>query len=147
MTRKRWVAVADERVGRLLRVERTERGGARVAAVNDIRNAWEEHEHGRPSPRAGRNGHTYASEGHEAETMRDRFAKDLATWLEREAALRSIDEVALFAPPRLLGALRGAWSMGFSDRVRAQRGELAHLPESEIARHRSITRLIDNERA
>jgi protein required for attachment to host cells len=137
-----WILTADEEVGRLLRVERTVSGHAHVAVDDEILDTWEEHQHGRPSPRSGKSGHTYASRGHEDETRRERFAKEIAVWLERRAEELHIDRIAVFAPPRFQGALRDAWSPRLAIRVDEHHGDLAHLSPGDLACHGSIVSLM-----
>ena len=120
MTSNRWVVTADERVARLVHVERNERGRLCVEDQAMITDAWEEHEHGRPSPLSREGGGTYASIGHEQETRLARFAKEIAEWLERELAERGVDQIAVFAPPHFLGALRKAWTPRFALQVEEQ---------------------------
>ena len=137
-----WIVTADERVGRLARVERTPAGGVRVVIDDEIHRSGEEHEHGRPSPRRGRDGHSYASYGHETETTRDRFAKEIAVWLEQRDESLQFERIALFAPPRFLGALREAWSPRFAIRVNERQGDLTHLAPADLARQAAIMDLV-----
>ena len=144
MANVHWVLTADEGVGRLLRVERTAPGRAHVAVDDEIHDTWEEHQHGRPSPLSGKRGHTYASWGHEDETRRERFAKEIAVWLEQRAENLHIARIAVFAPPRFLGALRGAWSPRLAIRVDEHHGDLTHLSPGDLACHDSIIRLVSD---
>jgi protein required for attachment to host cells len=142
MTSPHWILAADERAGRLLRLDRGASGHARVVVEEEILDSWQDHEHGRPSPRSGKGGHTYASRGHEDETRRERFAKEVAVWLERRTERQNIDRIAVFAPPRFLGALRDAWSPRLALRVDEHHGDLAHLGPVELAEHDAILELL-----
>lgn len=144
MAHAQWVLTADEGVGRLLRVERTASGHVHVDVDDEIHDTWAEHQHGRPSPLSGKSGHSYASWGHEGETRRTRFAKEIAVWMEQQAEDLHIDRVVVFAPPRFLGALRDAWSPRFAIRVQEQLGDLAHLSPGDLACHDSIAKLISD---
>ena len=57
----------------------------------------------------------------------------------------AIDRLAVFAPPRFLGALRHAWSPRLAMRVDEHEGDLGYMGAGELVRHRSITRLLDNQ--
>ena len=46
-TDSRWFITADERAGRLYRVERRDSGDLQVALEGEIHEHWEAHEHGR----------------------------------------------------------------------------------------------------
>ena len=142
MTSNRWVVTADERVARLVHVERNERGRLCVEDQAMITDAWEEHEHGRPSPLSREGGGTYASIGHEQETRLARFAKEIAEWLERELAERGVDQIAVFAPPHFLGALRKAWTPRFALQVEEQQGDLARLTPAQLADEAMVADLV-----
>ncbi|MHC4991956.1 MAG: baeRF12 domain-containing protein [Planctomycetota bacterium] len=133
--------MADERTGRLLRIGRTSTGRLRVDVEVELLDTEEEHEHGRPSPRAAKTGHTYASLGHEDDTRRDRFAKQTAEWLESQTERLAIDHVAVFAPPRWLGALREAWSPQLAPHVEEHQGDLTNLAADDLVRHDAIIAL------
>jgi len=134
-----WVLTADQSVGRLLRLDRSPQGSTRIRVQDEIEESWEAHEHGRPSPLKGKGGHTHASPGHEDETRRARFAKEVAVWLEQHAEHLHVDHIAVFAPPSFMGALRDAWSPRFALIVEEHGGDLAHVPTAELARHRAVT--------
>ena len=110
-----------------------------------IENVLEAHEHGRPSPRSGKEGHSYASQGHEDEERMKRFARAVAAWLEEKAVRLKIDELALFAPPRFLGALRQAWSPQLATLVTEHEGDLGYMGAGDLARHRSIAKILNNK--
>jgi protein required for attachment to host cells len=142
MRARRWILAADEQIGRLLRVERTATDHLHAVIVDEIQESWEEHQHGRPSPLRGKSGHSYASEGHEEETRRDRFAKEIAIWLEQQAERLHMERIAVFAPPRFLGSLREAWSARFALRLDEHHGDLTHLNTGDLVTHESIASLI-----
>ena len=107
---KTWIFIVDNGRGRLLKGAPAPRGRFHLELDDSIENTWEEHERGRPSPLTGKDGRSYASVGHEDEEMMRRFARDVAGWLDEKTRRLDIDRLALFAPPRFLGALRQAWS-------------------------------------
>ena len=144
MANVHWVLTADEGVGRLLRVERTASGRAHVAVGDEIHDTWKEHQHGSPSPLTGKSGYRRAPWGHEDETRRKRFAREIAVWLERQAEDLHIDCISVFAPPRFLGALRDAWSPRLAIRVDEHHGDLTHLSPGHLACYDSIIRLVSD---
>jgi len=140
-----WIFVVDNGRGRLLKGAPAPRGRFHLELDDSIKNTWEEHEHGRPSPLTGRVGHSYASRGHEDEEMMKRFARTVASWLEEKTRRLNIDRLALFAPPRFLGALRQAWSPRLAVLVDEHEGDLGYMGAGDLARHRSIAQLIDKK--
>ena len=140
-----WIFVVDNGRGRLLKGAPAPRGRFHLELDDSIKNTWEEHERGRPSPLAGREGHSYASRGHEDEEMMKRFARTVASWLEEKTRRLNIDRLALFAPPRFLGALRQAWSPRLAVLVDEHEGDLGYMGAGDLARHRSISQLIDEK--
>jgi protein required for attachment to host cells len=143
--RKTWIFIVDHGRGRLLSGSPAPRGRFRLVQRDAIENTWEEHQHGRPSPRAGREGHTYASRGHEDEEMTKRFAREVAEWLEERVRQLDIDRLDLFAPPRFLGALRQAWRPRLAVHVEAHEGDLGYLGPGDLVHHRSIADLLETD--
>jgi len=140
-----WMLAVDERGGHLFRVDRTKAGSIHIEFGDDIREEWEEREHGRPSPRVGKGSHSHASEGHEIETRRARFAKETAAWLDQQLDRLGIaDSITVLAPPQFLGALRKAWPPHLAPRVDEHGSDLAHLSAADLARHPTIVKLMDN---
>lgn len=128
----------------MLRVERTAVGRLHVTVADEVTDTWQEHEHSRPSPLKGKSGYTYASTGREGEERRTRFAKEVSVWLERHAEDLGIDRIAVFSPPRFLGALRIAWSPRFAVRVDEHHRNLTYLSPGDLARHDSIVNLMSD---
>ena len=116
-----WVLTADDRCGQLLRVVDDPAGELDVVVVDEIHD-------------------TSADRGIEAEQAR--FAKEIAVWVEQQAAGLLIDRIAVFAPPRFLAALRVAWSSRFAIRVDEHHDDLTDLTPSDLARHDAIVRLV-----
>jgi protein required for attachment to host cells len=137
-----WIFIVDNGQGRLLKGAPAPRGRFRLELEDSIANKWEAHQRGRPSPLAGRTGHSYASVGHEDEEMMKRFARDVAGWLDEKTSRLDIDRLALFAPPRFLGALRQAWSPRLAIRVEEHEGDLGYMAPGDLVRHRAISRLL-----
>ena len=141
-TTERWIFVVDAGRGRLLRGTTVPPGRFHLEEDGTIENGWEEHQHGRPSPRAGKAGHSYASQGHEDEEMLQRFARNVADWLDVRTRERSIDRLALFAPPRFLGALRQTCPAQLAERISEHEGDLGYMTAGELARHQAVTKVL-----
>jgi protein required for attachment to host cells len=140
--KEKWIFVVDGGRGRLLRGSNVPPGRPHLEEDESIENPWEEHEHGRPSPRAGKLGHTYASQGHEGEELLHRFARDVVLWLERKSRQHKIENLLLFAPPRFLGALRQVCPASLTARITEHEGDLGYMTAGDLARHRVIARLL-----
>jgi protein required for attachment to host cells len=134
--------VADAGRARLLECERVEHGRIRVEQHEAIENHTEEHEHGRPSPRAGKSGNSYASGGHEDEHQMHRFAKRVAGWMADHLKTFETRDVPLFAAPRFLGELRKLYGPALTDRVREHPADLTHLTEAALAKHQAVLDLV-----
>ncbi len=141
-----WIFIVDNGRGRLLKGAPAPRGRFHLELNDSIQNTWEEHQRGRPSPLTGRGGHSYASVGHEDEEMMKRFARDVAGWLDEKTRRLNIDRLALFAPPRFLGALRQAWSPRLAVRVDEYEGDLGYMGAGDLVRHRTIAQLLGDRR-
>ena len=138
-----WIFIVDSGKGRLLKGAPVPGGRFHLEQNDSIENTWEQHQRGRPSSRTGREGHSYASYGHEDEEMMKRFARDVAEWLEKKTSSLGIDRLALFAPPRFLGALRQAWSPRLALRVTEYEGDLGYMGPGDLVHHRSIAELLE----
>ena len=137
-----WIVIVDNGRGRLLRGTQVPPGRYHLDEDGSIENTLEEHEHGRPSPRWGKKGHTYASLGHEDEERMSRFARAVATWLEKKTRVHKIERFALFAPPRFLGVLRQTWSPSMAARISEHEGDLGYMTAGDLARHRAIIKVL-----
>ena len=137
-----WIALADSRRGKLLRCSLTPNGRRHIESIENIESQWPGHQHGRPSPRLGKNGHSYASQGHEAEEDLQRFAKQLLRWVAKQMQAHSIDRLTVYAPPRCLGALRQVRPQPMRIRLDLQEGDLLNLPDEVLADHKLICQLV-----
>jgi protein required for attachment to host cells len=140
--REIWIAVVDQRKGRILHICELDAGGFRCAEKGFIENRWEEHQHGRPSPRSGRTGHTYASRGHEDEEMMRRFAKEVSEWIDRVLQELRIEHLEVFAPTRFLGALRQHRASRPTKRAALNEADLGSMSDGEVVRHRAVAQLL-----
>ncbi len=134
--------VVDGGRGRLLKCSKVPPGRVHVEELDNIENQIEEHEHGRPSPRTGKSGNTYASGGHEDEHQRRRFAKEVVAWIEKRADRIDKQAITMFAAPRFLGELRKLFSPALVKRIREHRADLAQLSTSELAKHAAVIDLL-----
>jgi len=135
-----WMLTADRKSARLLLGSETSQGRFQLREQRRIDEHWDPLQHGRPSSRSGKQGHSYASEGHEDDERIHRFAKQTAAWLEEQLALPSASRLHVFAAPRFLGELRKVLSSSTQGRLIEHRLDLAHLSDSELAKH---TRVIE----
>jgi protein required for attachment to host cells len=140
---QRWAIVADERSARLISVERTPMDSVQVEEHATLENTQTEHQHSRPSPLASKDGHTHAANPHEEETLRKRFAKELAGWVEKQGQKHGIERIDLFAPAKLMGNLRGEWSPDAPvNNQSMHKLEIAHLSAGQLSRHDAIEGLL-----
>lgn len=142
-----WIVVADREQARLLEASVTRHGRCHLEQRSDLRSSWEEPEHGRPSPLGGKDGHSYASVGHEEEERVHRFVVEIESWLARMCRERRIETMALYCPAPLLGEIRRRWNKDLRDRANTRELNIAHLPLSELAHHQAIRALVENGEA
>jgi len=140
-----WVVLADTRQCRLLRCGLTRRGRCHVEECDLIQHTWPGHEHNRPSPRRGKNGESYATEGNEAQEELSRFARQAAHWLEGKIN-GGMSRVVVFAPPRFLGVLRMVQPDYLAERLEERKGEMVHLRIQDLSKHSAIRELVGLDR-
>lgn len=135
-----WFALISHHQARLVRASRTEGvGSPHFEHQAKFEDPWVEKQHGRPSRRSGKNEHSYASQRHEDDEHRRRYASAVVEWLGRQLDSRAIQTVFVFAPDRLLGALRQALPARTRERVIERHGDFAHLDVGQLARQSAIT--------
>jgi len=130
--RDAWLAVVDSERARLLRATPTEH---RLHLDEAAQLATTFHAGGPTRPALVGQPGRHASTGHVHEAKLAHFAREAATWLERELLARGIDRCAVFAPTHVLGALRPQLGKQIAGRLHEQAGELAQLGLPELARH------------
>ena len=144
-----WLFVLDQRQARLLEGREVPGDRYHFDLRDALSNSQEEHEHGRPSPRSGKDGHSYASEGHENEELLHRYAGEVSSWLGKQLGAHRMDRAAVFAPARLLGALRKKLSGPAASRVQLAEGDFSYMGPGELAKHpavlRTVAALLDRE--
>ena len=137
-----WLTTVDERGGTLWHGRVDGQARLRLEAVSTIESGWEEHEHGRPSPLQAKNGHTHASWHHEDEERVRRFSHEVLVWLDEHVQRRDIDELHLFAPPRLRGSLRHSASGHLPEHLVEHEQDLCPFAPGDLATHPAVTALV-----
>ena len=133
-----WICVADNRRARLLTSADAPPGRRRLEVLDSIDNEREELQHSRPSPRTAKEGHSYASLGHEDDERLVRFAADIVGWLHRLASGQDVEQLAIFAGPQLLGAMRKAYTPELTSLIREQKADLGNLTPAQLAQHGAV---------
>ena len=133
-----WFALADAEACRLLSCSLTQRGMPHVVEHDMIRHTAAIHEHARPMTNAGMT--------HDVEEEERRFAGEIIKWLQGQAGVNKIEELVLFAPPRMLGVLRMAPLGSLKGRVEEIKGDLMPLNAGQLAEHPMIRELIGTAR-
>lgn len=138
--RELWVVVADNDRARLLHGTATRHDHVHLDEIAGLRTTAVASERQRPTrlSQPGRSGPIEQDHGLEAE----HFAKQIATWIEKELPAREIAHCALFAPTHLLGALRNKLGAAVAGKVSEQPGELAQMSINDLSRHPKIVALL-----
>lgn len=137
-----WFLLADSRRARLMRGWLTPRKRPHVEEEADLEFEFLTGEHGRPSPRTQKNGHSYAGRSHEEDELMSQFAREVAAFAEAKLDELRLTGLHLFASPKFLGALRKFLSSKSRDRVVEHDQELTNLTEARLAAHSEIVQLI-----
>lgn len=139
-----WLFIVNQNGGRLLEARLVPEERHQLTVQACLENEWESHEHGRPSPRTGKSGHSYSSIGHEEETMRRRFAQDAATWLGENVRKHDIERVAVLAPSRFLSDLRECWPPRLHERIDEYECGLGYMEQGRLVHHPLISKILGN---
>jgi len=129
-----WFALADAAHCRLFRCHLTERGTQHVAEHGSLENTLPEQEHARPMTQGGMT--------HHVEEKERRFAADVVQWLQKEAQEHKVERLMIFAPPRMLGALRKVPSGSLEGHLEEFQGDLMRLAPGQLAEHPMIRALL-----
>ena len=138
-----WIALADSRRGQLLRCSLTPKSSRHIELMENIKSQWPGHQRGRPSPRMGKFGHSYASQGHESEEDLQRFAKTYLQWVRQKMQAHNIDHLTVYAPPRCLGALRQVCPKSMHSQLDLREGDLLNLSHEVLTNHKLIRQLVE----
>lgn len=136
-----WIVVLDSRRGRLLRGQTVPPGRAHLEVLETIENEEEEHEHGRPSPRRSKDGHSYADWGHEDDEQLQRNARRVAGWIDTQRKSHGIDRLTVFSPPRFAGALRTQYAASLAKSIDQKQLDLGNLEPGELVKHPAIAEM------
>lgn len=139
-----WMLIVDDREGRLLRGRRaaTRTRRRRLDLIDALENPWRELD--RSAERV-----SATPPRDEAEEVRrraeflGRYAGDLSRWLEAQVRQHGIDELDVFASPRLVGALRHSCSPKLAERIAHHVNDLGRMSLDDLERHPSIVDLFD----
>lgn len=139
-TTEAWLVVADSEHARLMHVTRTAHDRVHLDEVTKLSTTFQAGEHHRPTrlSQAGRSGPV----GHEHELKTGHFAREVATWLEKELVSRRIAKCTVFAPTHFLGALHPALGKAVAGKVQEEAGELAQFTMADLSRHPRIAALL-----
>jgi protein required for attachment to host cells len=129
-----WFALADAEHCRLLSCHLTRRGTPHVDEHDVLENTFPEHEHLRPQTGDGMT--------HDVEEKERRFAGEIVSWLQGRAKEREIDQLAVFATPRVLGLLRKASSGLLKGHLEEVEGNLMRLRTGQLADHPMVCKLV-----
>src|SRR5690606_30780203 len=94
--------------------------------------------------RAAQGRSTYQSPVTQVADRRQRFAKDLAAWIEKKVKEHRIPMIEIFAPPKLWGDLRKATPARLREQLREHTADLRSMPLSDLAKHPAIEAVAPN---
>ena len=129
-----WFALADAEHCRLLCCRLTQQGTRHVDELGALDNTWPGQEHARPMTQGGMT--------HDIEEAERRFAGEVANWLQEKAVAHVMDQLVIFAPPRMLGVLRKAAFGSLKGHLEEIKGDLMRLAAGQLAEHPMIGRLV-----
>lgn len=129
-----WFALADSGHCRLLSCRVTGPRAPHVHEYESLENSGPEQEHARPKSQGGAT--------HHVEERERRFAGEIAEWLGRRAEEHNIANLMIYAPARMLGALRKVRHRYMNSSVEARQGDLMRLSAGELALHPIIRSLV-----
>ena len=132
-----WVVVVDGERARLLRGIKTN-GRPHLDLISTIENDHlEDKEYGRPTMLRGGGGTnpTLLAPGHQHEERMKRFAREIATWLQKARSEHAVGTFEVIAPKRLMGALRPEWPKDLEAHVREHQAELNWIEVGQLVKH------------
>lgn len=129
-----WFALADAEHCRLLCCSLTEQGTQHVDEHEGLENTLPEQEHARPA--------TLSGTTHHVEEKERRFAGEIVKWLQKKAGEHKIDRLMIFAPGRMLGALRKVAVGSLKGHLEELQGDLMRLKPGQLAEHPMIRDLM-----
>ena len=147
-----WMLIVDDREGRLVRGQRASAptDGARrtqrrrLDLIDALQNPWRELDPSSARPSAGAPRDESEEVRRRAEFL-GRYAGDLSRWLENHVRQHGIDELEVFATPRLVGALRHSCSPKLAERLAHHVDDLGRMSLDDLARHPSIAEVFEQD--
>jgi protein required for attachment to host cells len=136
-----WIFVADRSGGRLLEGSIAKPDRPHLELLESVENNEEVREHGSPSPRRDKLGHSAPDFNNEEQELSRRYAKSLVEWLAARTASRDIAHLTVFAPPSLAGELRGHWTPQLKERIDEKQVDLGGLSAGDLAKHKALADL------
>ena len=129
-----WFALVDSEHCRLLCCRLTKQGSHHVDEHGQFQNTLPEAEHARPMSLGGTT--------HYVEENERRFSGETLKWLKDQIDALRIDHLTLFAPARMLGAIRKASDKILTGEYEELQGSLMRLETGQLAEHPMIRRLV-----
>lgn len=139
-----WFMVVSHNTARMMKGELTPIGRCHVQEHASLHHEGPDKEFHRPSPRMGRTGNT--QDNHIPEEAAQRFARKIAGELEKMMSQHGIDDMKLFAPPRMVGALKKTMSDRVAGRVSITQADLAHLDDSRLAHYQPVSQMVHSSK-
>lgn len=136
-----WIAVVTNKGANILQGTVVPPGRPHLEVRVSLEHVEEPREHGRPSPRRSKDGHSYANWGNEDEEDLTRHARRVAAWLEQRGADLGVEELRVFATPRLTGALRTQYPPKFAELVVDESADLGYMKSAELVKHPTVAAL------
>ncbi len=141
-----WILLADRHQGRLLQGTRTTQGSPHFEEVSRIDYESDPTTSERPSTRSDRFGHSFSTSGHSSHEKLQRTARTLASWLNDRFDECHAERFQVFAPPRLISALRRIVSPRLRGRLEAHAGDFNRLSPGQLAHHPRFSHLVPEKR-
>jgi protein required for attachment to host cells len=135
-----WIITADAVGARLLRCGLTPMHRVHLDLIDQFTHDEGQLQHTRPSPRTGRTGHS--GDNHESDEFLARSARHLGSWLSKQDSSHQFTYVHIFAPPRMVGALRKVMPAPLTDRTELHEADLTPFTPAALACHASVRRLL-----
>ena len=129
-----WFCLADSESCRLLCGSVNKQHACHIDEIETFANTLPEQPHFHEKTGAGTS--------HNVEERERRFAGEIIAWLQKKARERSIAELAILAPPRLLGVLRMVPLESLKGHVDELKGDLMPLNAGQLAEHPTIRQLL-----
>jgi hypothetical protein len=148
MSSLKWIVVVDQRIARLVSLQKEPGGRWHAEERGTLESRWEDyHEHHRPDALGGRSApaHEHLSPGFsetEGQEERSRFARDVVRWLEHDRKVLSDEQgLTLFAASGFVGALLAELEK-LHRCPEVHELELTRLRPEELAEHPAVRRAV-----